>query len=399
MKKTNLGKLLMTVLIAGQALPFTPQLATGQAHDVHPLAPASPSAEWVWSPTAKKWWMRYADGSYPFACVIELWNGVDAYDWFGFDDDGWLVYNRWMEQDGKWYWIGNTGTAAKGWACVGDKWYFFNNDRIMQTGLIYDGGKAYVLDPSGAMARGWRLVDGKWYYLTSDGSAARGWLLIDGVWYFFRDDGVMTTGWQLYNGSYYHLADSGAMDTGWIYDGNFWYYFFPSGENARSTTVGEYSFDDQGRWIEPGGILDPASYKGTWKGTLVNAAKSSENDLPCNYGFTHPITFELDVVDGKAVLVDGTLAIHAHGAVSDPDATHSGDMEIDLKPYADQFVFDPTASTEIWYAALEVSNMQGSMKLLLNNTLDGSLYAMVVTDEFNAKSGDFFHLELAGPKG
>ena len=38
-----------------------------------------------------------------------------------------MMTNTWLDYAGKWYYLTETGAAARGWKELGGKWYFFND--------------------------------------------------------------------------------------------------------------------------------------------------------------------------------------------------------------------------------------------------------------------------------
>lgn len=174
----------------------------------------------------------------------------------------------WVERNGTWFYLSNTGAKVTGWLEDGSKWYYFRSTGSMVTGWEYVDGAWYYFWPSGSMATGWQYIDGAWYYLWSTGPMARNWQYIDDRWYYLGSDGAMRTGSQMIDGQQYYFYDSGAMvtnweylpvnwqyadklwyrpseeygwfyfgsggvmQTGWIYDGGTWYYCWENGRMA-----------------------------------------------------------------------------------------------------------------------------------------------------------------------
>ena len=84
-------------------------------------------------------------------------------------EDGVKVTNRWIEDNGQWFYFKEDGTMAK------SEW-------ITQSGMFY-----YMME-DGAMAQSqWIEIKGKWYYLGKTGAMARN-QSIDG--YFLSADGI-----------------------------------------------------------------------------------------------------------------------------------------------------------------------------------------------------------------
>ena len=189
-------------------------------------APDPETAQWVASGDGR-WWLRYADGSYPAGERV-VRGGVT----YSFDASGWMK-TGWQLEDGAWRYYAPSGAMATGWTTVGGTWYYLDPD-------------------TGAMATGW-LKDGNiWYYLNGSGSMATGWVNLGGAWYYLNGNGTMATGWAAVGGSWYYLTESGQMAIGWVKDGDSWYFCQASGAMATGRVViggTAYTFDRSGRWV------------------------------------------------------------------------------------------------------------------------------------------------------
>lgn len=188
--------------------------------------PDPETAQWVASGDGR-WWLRYADGTYP-ANERVVRGGVT----YSFDASGWMK-TGWQVEDGAWRYYAPSGAMATGWAAVGGSWYYLDPD-------------------TGAMATGW-LKDGNiWYYLNGSGSMATGWVNLGGAWYYLNGNGTMATGWAAVGGHWYYLTESGQMAIGWVKDGDSWYFCQASGAMATGRVVIDgtaYTFDRSGRWV------------------------------------------------------------------------------------------------------------------------------------------------------
>ena len=189
-------------------------------------APDPETAQWVASGDGR-WWLRYADGTYPAGERV-VRGGVT----YSFDASGWMK-TGWQVEDGAWRYYAPSGAMATGWAAVGGSWYYLDPD-------------------TGAMATGW-LKDGSiWYYLNGSGSMATGWVNLGGAWYYLNGNGTMATGWAAVGGHWYYLTESGQMAIGWVKDGDSWYFCQASGAMATGRVVIDgtaYTFDRSGRWV------------------------------------------------------------------------------------------------------------------------------------------------------
>ena len=201
--------------------------ATGDRVDPNANPTPDPeTAQWVASGDGR-WWLRYADGTYP-ANERVVRGGVT----YSFDANGWMK-TGWQVEDGAWRYYAPSGAMATGWAAVGGSWYYLDPD-------------------TGAMATGW-LKDGNiWYYLNGSGSMATGWVNLGGAWYYLNGNGTMATGWAAVGGHWYYLTESGQMAIGWVKDGDSWYFCQASGAMATGRVVIDgtaYTFDRSGRWV------------------------------------------------------------------------------------------------------------------------------------------------------
>ena len=201
--------------------------ATGDRVDPNANPTPDPeTAQWVASGDGR-WWLRYADGTYPAGERV-VRGGVT----YSFDASGWMK-TGWQVEDGAWRYYAPSGAMATGWAAVGGSWYYLDPD-------------------TGAMATGW-LKDGNiWYYLNGSGSMATGWVNLGGAWYYLNGNGTMATGWAAVGGSWYYLTESGQMAIGWVKDGDSWYFCQASGAMATGRVVIDgtaYTFDRSGRWV------------------------------------------------------------------------------------------------------------------------------------------------------
>ena len=139
-------------------------------------APDPETAQWVASGDGR-WWLRYADGSYPAGERV-VRGGVT----YSFDASGWMK-TGWQLEDGAWRYYAPSGAMATGWTTVGGTWYYLDPDTgAMATGWLKDGNIWYYLNGSGSMATGWVNLGGAWYYLNGNGTMATGWAAVGGSW-------------------------------------------------------------------------------------------------------------------------------------------------------------------------------------------------------------------------
>lgn len=142
--------------------------------------------------------------------------------------------NTWRTIQGNTYYYQNYVKQKNAWIDDGTGWFYMNGDGLASKGWLTLSGTSYYLDDStGRMITGWKSDNGKWYYLGSSGSLSKGWINDGGRWYYSDNQGVMQTGWLEEGGSQYYLKGSGAMATGWREMDGAWYYFEGSGRMAK----------------------------------------------------------------------------------------------------------------------------------------------------------------------
>lgn len=79
--------------------------------------------------------------------------------------------------DGTKYFFSTNGTLRTGWVKDGANWRFYSGSRMLIGWWNIGGGdteKTYYFTTDGLMVFGkWRQIDGKWYYFNADGSLAK----------------------------------------------------------------------------------------------------------------------------------------------------------------------------------------------------------------------------------
>lgn len=110
-----------------------------------------------------------------------------------------------------------------------------------------DGWKYYA---SNKAVSGWKQVDGKWFFFNAEGVMQKWWVKDGNTWYYLNGNGEMQTGWLQDGGKWYYLENSGAMKASqWFEVGGKWYYVDGSGALAVNTTVGGYTVNGNGEWV------------------------------------------------------------------------------------------------------------------------------------------------------
>ena len=118
--------------------------------------------------TANKWaaiFNPYADTS----------KGQEAFSWFRFDANGFMVTGWFTDTDGNVYFLHNVsdntlGRMYTGWHRIGGSWYAFGPSGRMLTGWNWINGRCYYLEPeSGRMLSDAVTPDG--YTVDSSGAS------------------------------------------------------------------------------------------------------------------------------------------------------------------------------------------------------------------------------------
>lgn len=152
-------------------------------------------------------WFKDSNGKYYH---LSGSGAMDTNKWLGKD-------NTWSYVDGSG--AASTGWKYLKWS-GGNDWFYFNNKGDMLTGLQNVGGNMYYMNPKdGTMAKNqWINSGGKWYYMGESGAAVKGWNYLkwgsNKDWYYFNPDGSMKKDEWFYDPYYkawYWFTNSGAM--------------------------------------------------------------------------------------------------------------------------------------------------------------------------------------------
>ncbi len=243
-----------------------------------------------WVADNGRWWYLIGNGTlnYPKSQFYYI-DGDNYY----FDDDGWMVYNQWIEVDGKWYYARSWGglqynnfyddgenlfylkadytMASAEWLQINGKWYYFRSWGAAYRNEIFtdpaDGNIYYGLADGSMASSQWIQLNGKWYYFRSWGAAYRNELFTDpadgNIYYGHADGSMASSEWIQVNGDWYYFRDWGAaLNIGLWSDGENTYYFgtdckMKTGWITVGTTT--YFFRDWGAmlkhaWINTNGV-------------------------------------------------------------------------------------------------------------------------------------------------
>ncbi len=82
-------------------------------------------------------------------------------------------------------------SGKNGWSGNPGYWQYYQNGNLVKNNWVSDNGNWYWMDGTGRMVTGWfHHSDGRWYYMTPavggpEGSCVRGWIFINSKWYYF----------------------------------------------------------------------------------------------------------------------------------------------------------------------------------------------------------------------
>lgn len=93
-----------------------------------------------WHHDSVGWWYQKDDGSYPKNSLVHIDNF-----WYGFDQNGYMMSERWVQAGGKWYYLTSSGKMAVSQWIAGK--YYVGDDGVMLTNAWTPDG--YYVDGSG----------------------------------------------------------------------------------------------------------------------------------------------------------------------------------------------------------------------------------------------------------
>ena len=151
-------------------------------------------------------------------------------------DTGALVTNRYIEKDGKWYYVNNKGDKLIGAQTVDFINVYFDKDGVQIKGDFAPNGHYYDKDTGALVTNRYVEKDGKWYYVNDKGDKLVGQQTVDGVEVYFNKDGAQAKG-IFANADHFYDKDTGAAVRDQIVevDGKR-YYVGPDGRKVYSGT-------------------------------------------------------------------------------------------------------------------------------------------------------------------
>ena len=168
---------------------------------------------WFWDETSGKEYYFGRDGKMVYGWYYAEYKddtGYFEYNWFYTDPTTGEVYEGWVNEGGKWYYI------SSGWMCYADvvrdytkqpEWDSFDidgNDSLdYEEYMAYEAAQeawektAWIVGADGTLVSGgWytfsNTYETTWFYANADGTAYDGWLNYGGAWYYI-DMGYMVT--------------------------------------------------------------------------------------------------------------------------------------------------------------------------------------------------------------
>ena len=162
---------------------------------------------------------------------------LDGNTYYFQKDSGQLVSNRyWSDDEGNWYYSDKDGRLLIGAQTVDFVNVYFYDDGIQVKGDFAPNGHYYDKDTGALVTNRYVEKDGKWYYVNDKGDKLIGAQTIDGVEVYFDKDGVQAKG-IFANADHFYDKDTGAAVRDQIVevDGKR-YYVGPDGRKVYSGT-------------------------------------------------------------------------------------------------------------------------------------------------------------------
>ena len=162
---------------------------------------------------------------------------LDGNTYYFQKDSGQLVSNRyWSDDEGNWYYSDKDGRLLIGAQTVDFVNVYFYDDGVQVKGDFAPNGHYYDKDAGALVTNRYVEKDGKWYYVNDKGDKLVGQQTVDGVEVYFDKDGVQAKG-IFANADHFYDKDTGAAVRDQIVevDGKR-YYVGPDGRKVYSGT-------------------------------------------------------------------------------------------------------------------------------------------------------------------
>lgn len=135
---------------------------------------------------------------------------LDGNTYYFQKDSGQLVSNRyWSDDEGNWYYSDKDGRLLIGAQTVDFVNVYFYDDGIQVKGDFAPNGHYYDKDTGALVTNRYVEKDGKWYYVNDKGDKLIGAQTIDGVEVYFDKDGIQAKG-VFANADHFYDKDTGA---------------------------------------------------------------------------------------------------------------------------------------------------------------------------------------------
>ena len=135
---------------------------------------------------------------------------LDGNTYYFQKDSGQLISNRyWSDDEGNWYYSDKDGRLLIGAQTVDFVNVYFYDDGIQVKGDFAPNGHYYDKDTGALVTNRYVEKDGKWYYVNDKGDKLIGAQTIDGVEVYFDKDGVQAKG-IFANADHFYDKDTGA---------------------------------------------------------------------------------------------------------------------------------------------------------------------------------------------
>ena len=162
---------------------------------------------------------------------------LDGNTYYFQKDSGQLISNRyWSDDEGNWYYSDKDGRLLIGAQTVDFVNVYFYDDGVQVKGDFAPNGHYYDKDSGALVTNRYVEKDGKWYYVNDKGDKLIGAQTIDGVEVYFDKDGIQAKG-VFANADHFYDKDTGAAVRDQIVeiDGKR-YYVGPDGRKVYSGT-------------------------------------------------------------------------------------------------------------------------------------------------------------------
>lgn len=120
------------------------------------------------------------------------WIRVNAYDDYYYAESSGKLVTGWKKINNIWYYFDGNGYMATGKEDIGNSLYYFSDSGAMRTGWIKINayGDYYYAGSNGRLYQNkWLKENGKWYYFDKYGEMETYSVTIKGKTYYFNDDG------------------------------------------------------------------------------------------------------------------------------------------------------------------------------------------------------------------